>query len=51
MLKSAPLIGGLFRNHPRQVQYQTLLALSATILPQQEAKLSTTTPATQTKSR
>jgi type II secretory pathway component GspD/PulD (secretin) len=38
LLKNTPLIGGLFRNHPHKVKVETLLALRATILPQQQAK-------------
>jgi general secretion pathway protein D len=52
VLKSTPLIGGLFRNHPKQVQRQTLLALRATILPQQQAKIEQrASTASQTNSR
>jgi type II secretory pathway component GspD/PulD (secretin) len=38
VLKNTPLIGGLFRNHPHKVRVETLLALRATILPEQQAK-------------
>lgn len=37
VLKNTPLIGGLFRNHPRQMKVETLLAIRATILPQDHA--------------
>ena len=37
VLKNAPLIGGLFRNHPRKRQVETLLAIRATILPENHA--------------
>jgi general secretion pathway protein D len=38
VLRKTPLIGGLFRNHPHKMRVETLLALRATILPQQQAK-------------
>jgi general secretion pathway protein D len=37
LLKNTPLIGGLFRNHPKKMKIETLLAIRATILPQKEA--------------
>jgi general secretion pathway protein D len=37
VLKNTPLIGGLFRNHPKKMKVETLLAIRATILPQKEA--------------
>jgi len=36
-VKNTPLIGGLFRNHPRQMKVETLLAIRATILPRDHA--------------
>jgi general secretion pathway protein D len=40
VLKDTPLIGGLFRNHPRKMQVQTLMAIRATILPEKVARTS-----------
>ena len=40
VLKDTPLIGGLFRNHPRKMQVQTLMAIRATILPEKIARTS-----------
>jgi len=37
VLKNTPLIGGLFRNHPRQMKVETIVAIRATILPQDHA--------------
>jgi len=40
VLKNTPLIGGFFRNHPRKMKVETLLAIRATILPQNHARAS-----------
>jgi type II secretory pathway component GspD/PulD (secretin) len=44
VLKNTPLIGGLFRNHPKKMKVETLLAIRATILPQEHAGASEKQP-------
>jgi general secretion pathway protein D len=43
VLKSIPVIGGAFRNHPRKIQVETVLAVRATILPPKQAGAKTNT--------